>query len=87
MWHHGTPNIGEPPAPLLEASAERGIRWLGFDRPGYGGSKAVDRRMVADAADLAARVAGVMWVALFWIVTEACVLGGAWLVLGRVVSG
>ncbi|NYI40861.1 alpha/beta fold hydrolase [Demequina lutea] len=57
MWHHGTPNIGEPPAPLLEASAERGIRWLGFDRPGYGDSTAADGRTVADAADLAARVA------------------------------
>lgn len=53
-WHHGTPNIGEPPAPLLEVSAERGIRWLGFDRPGYGGSTVVDGRKVADAADLAA---------------------------------
>ncbi len=57
MWHHGTPNIGEPPAPLLDASAERGIRWLGFDRPGYGGSTAMDGREVADAAHLAARVA------------------------------
>lgn len=57
MWHHGTPNIGEPPEPLLEASAARGIRWLGFDRPGYGGSTAMDNRTVADAARLAARVA------------------------------
>jgi len=57
MWHHGTPNIGEPPAPLLDASAQRGIRWLGFDRPGYGGSTAVDGRTVSDAAHLAARVA------------------------------
>ena len=23
LWHHGTPNIGEPPAPLFEASAAR----------------------------------------------------------------
>ncbi|NYI40873.1 alpha/beta fold hydrolase [Demequina lutea] len=57
MWHHGTPNVGEPPVPLLEASAARGIRWLGFDRPDYGGSTAVDGRGVSDAADLAARVA------------------------------
>lgn len=57
MWHHGTPNTGEPPAPLLEASAKRGIRWLGFDRPGYGGSSAMEGRRVADAARLAALVA------------------------------
>jgi len=57
MWHHGTPNVGEPPAPLLEASAERGIRWLGFDRPDYGGSSAQGGRRVSGAADLAARVA------------------------------
>lgn len=65
IWHHGTPNIGEPPAPLLEASAARGIRWLGFDRPGYGGSSAVEGRTVADAADLAARVADAAGVASF----------------------
>lgn len=57
VWHHGTPNIGEPPAPLLEASAARGIRWLGFDRPGYGGSSPVDDWSIADAARLAALVA------------------------------
>jgi len=57
MWHHGTPNIGEPPAPLLEASAARGIRWIGFDRPDYGGSSALEGRRVSDAASLAASVA------------------------------
>ncbi len=41
MWHHGTPNIGSPPAPLFDAAARLGIRWIGFDRPGYGGSTAV----------------------------------------------
>lgn len=57
MWHHGTPSTGEPPEPLLEASAQRGVRWLGFDRPGYGGSSAIEGRSVADAARLAALVA------------------------------
>lgn len=65
MWHHGTPNVGEPPIPLFEASAERGIRWLGFDRPDYGGSSAVDNRRVSDAADLAARVADAAGVGSF----------------------
>lgn len=57
MWHHGTPNIGEPAEPRLEASAERGIRWLGFDRPAYDGSTAVDGRTMAYVAGLAARMA------------------------------
>src|SRR4030081_1346208 len=38
FWHHGTPNLGEPPEPLLPAAARRGIRWVSYDRPGYGGS-------------------------------------------------
>jgi pimeloyl-ACP methyl ester carboxylesterase len=38
FWHHGTPNTGAPPAPLFAAAAERGIRWISHDRPGYGGS-------------------------------------------------
>ncbi len=57
IWHYGTPGIGAPPGPLLEASEERGIRWLGFDRPGYGGSTAVDERNVADAAAMTNAVA------------------------------
>lgn len=65
MWHHGTPNVGEPPVPLLDASAERGIRWLGFDRPGYGGSSAIDGRTVSDMADVAARVADAAGVGTF----------------------
>ena len=45
IWHHGTPNTGEPPVPLLPAAAERGIHDMrlsaqmtarGFyDRAGY----------------------------------------------------
>ena len=68
LWHHGTPNVGEPPAPLLEASAERGIRWLGFDRPDYGGSSAIENRRVCDVADIAARVADAAGVGTFAVV-------------------
>ena len=56
FWHHGTPNLGAPPEPLLPAAAERGIRWVSYDRPGYGGSTPHPRRDVASAA---ADVAGV----------------------------
>jgi pimeloyl-ACP methyl ester carboxylesterase len=38
FWHGGTPNTGAPPAPLLEAAQDLGIRFLGADRPGYGGT-------------------------------------------------
>lgn len=50
VWHHGTPNVGTPPEPLLPASAERGIRWISYDRPGYGGSTPHPGRDVASAA-------------------------------------
>jgi pimeloyl-ACP methyl ester carboxylesterase len=45
-WHHGTPNIGAPPAPLLGA----GVRWFSSDRPGYGGSTPLPGRTVGSAA-------------------------------------
>lgn len=50
FWHHGTPNVGTPPEPLLPASAERGIRWISYDRPGYGGSTPHPGRDIASAA-------------------------------------
>src|SRR6266516_3430565 len=56
FWHHGTPNIGEPPEPLFLAAAEHGFRWVSYDRPGYGGSTPHPGRAVVSAA---ADVAGV----------------------------
>ncbi len=50
FWHHGTPNLGEPPEPLLPAAAQRGIRWVSYDRPGYGGSSPHPGRDVASTA-------------------------------------
>jgi pimeloyl-ACP methyl ester carboxylesterase len=38
FWHHGSPNIGAPPQPLFSAAERLGIRWVSYDRPGYGGS-------------------------------------------------
>lgn len=55
MWHHGTPNVGALPKPLLELADELGLRWFSFDRPGYGGSTAHSGRTIATvAADAAA---------------------------------
>jgi pimeloyl-ACP methyl ester carboxylesterase len=50
FWHHGTPNIGAPPEPLFAVSARLGIRWVSYDRPGYGGSTPYRDRDVASAA-------------------------------------
>ncbi|HZE37707.1 MAG TPA: alpha/beta hydrolase [Stackebrandtia sp.] len=57
LWHHGTPNIGTPPEPLFPLSQRLGIRWVGYDRPGYGGSTRQAGRTVGSAARLAAVVA------------------------------
>jgi pimeloyl-ACP methyl ester carboxylesterase len=50
FWHHGTPNIGALPEPLFEAADRLGIRWVSYDRPGYGGSTPCQDRNVASAA-------------------------------------
>jgi pimeloyl-ACP methyl ester carboxylesterase len=68
FWHHGTPGIGAPPTPLLDASEELGIRWLSFDRPGYGGSHATDSWRIADAAGMTQRVADVAGAGRFSVV-------------------
>jgi pimeloyl-ACP methyl ester carboxylesterase len=51
VWHHGTPNVGAPPRPLLKLADEIGLRWVSFDRPGYGGSTANSGRSVAAVVD------------------------------------
>ncbi len=50
VWHHGTPNLGTPPAPLREASDWIGLRWVSFDRPGYGGSTVAPGRTMRSVA-------------------------------------
>ena len=57
FWHHGTPNIGAPPEPLFAAADRLGIRWVSYDRPGYGGSSLHRDRDVASAADYVSCVA------------------------------
>lgn len=55
VWHHGTPNLGAPPEPLFAAADRLGLRWVSFDRPGYGGSTAAPGRTVSSVAyDVAA---------------------------------
>jgi pimeloyl-ACP methyl ester carboxylesterase len=65
FWHHGTPNIGSPPEPLFAASSRLGIRWVGFDRPGYGGSTPDPGRDVASAAAHVATIADALGIDRF----------------------
>jgi pimeloyl-ACP methyl ester carboxylesterase len=50
LVHHGTPMTGRLFAPHVEDAESRGIRLIGYDRPGYGGSTTQEDRSVADAA-------------------------------------
>src|SRR5918995_5454382 len=65
FWHHGSPNIGAPPAPLFSAAERLGIRWVSYDRPGYGGSTPRPDRDVASAAGDASAVADALGIDRF----------------------
>jgi len=74
FWHQGTPNIGAPPEPLFAAADRLGIRWVSYDRPGYGGSSPHRDRDVASAADYVSCVADALGIDRFAVV---CHSGGA----------
>ncbi|WP_329046434.1 alpha/beta hydrolase [Amycolatopsis sp. NBC_01488] len=57
LWHHGTPNLGAPPGPLLPLAESLGVRFVSYDRPGYGRSSPLPDRTVGNAADCATAVA------------------------------
>ena len=65
FWHHGTPNVGAPPRPLFAAAARLGVRWVSYDRPGYGGSTPSPGRDVASAADYVSCVADALGIGRF----------------------
>lgn len=65
FWHHGTPNIGAPPAPLFLAAERLGLRWVSYDRPGYGGSSARPGRDVASAASDVEKIADALEIERF----------------------
>lgn len=65
VWHHGTPNIGAPPGPLFAAADRSGIRWVSYDRPGYGGSSPHTGRDVASAAADVAEIADALGLSRF----------------------
>ena len=65
FWHHGTPNIGAPPEPLFAAAEELGIRWVSYDRPGYGGSSPSPGRNLASAAAYTSTIADALGIDRF----------------------
>lgn len=65
FWHHGTPNIGTPPAPLVAPSMPLDIRWVSLDRPAYGGSTAMPGRTIASVAADVTRVADALGIDRF----------------------
>jgi pimeloyl-ACP methyl ester carboxylesterase len=50
IWHHGSPQTGAALEPHLRAAAERGIRWVSYGRPEYGGSSPKLDRTIGNAA-------------------------------------
>jgi pimeloyl-ACP methyl ester carboxylesterase len=50
LVHAGTPNSRHLYGPNVRDAAERGLRLIGYDRPGYGGSSPQPGRTVADCA-------------------------------------
>lgn len=51
VFHHGSPSSGVPFAPMIQALAEHGLRYVSFSRPGYGSSTRREGRSVADVVD------------------------------------
>ncbi|SDL41132.1 alpha/beta fold hydrolase [Nonomuraea jiangxiensis] len=74
LWHHGTPNLGSPPEPLFPASERLGIRWVSYDRPGYGSSTPEPGRTVGSAAGYARHVADALGIGTFAVMGHS---GGA----------
>ena len=68
FWHHGSPNVGAPPRPLFPAAEELGVRWVSYDRPGYGGSTPRPDRDAASAAGYASAVADALGIDRFAVV-------------------
>lgn len=67
---------------LLLLGAVRAVVELHGTRAGAAGGSGSD----ADALARLTHVPGVVWVALFWLVTVACAAAGAWLILGELVG-
>jgi pimeloyl-ACP methyl ester carboxylesterase len=65
FWHGGTPNTGAPPLPLLAAAQGLGLRFLGADRPGYGGTTRDPAARIGDVVPDVLAVADALGVGRF----------------------
>jgi pimeloyl-ACP methyl ester carboxylesterase len=65
FWLHGTPSAGAPPEPLFAAAARLGIRWVSYDRPGYGRSTRRPGRNVGSSAWDVAEIADSLGIGRF----------------------
>jgi len=70
-WHHGSPQVGVPPEPLVAAARGRKVRWLSHDRPGYGGSSPQQGRSVASVAADVAYIADTVGVDRFAVMGQS----------------
>src|ERR1051325_6531318 len=62
---HAAPTSGTPPEPLFPVSERLGIRWVSYDRPGYGGATSSTGRDLASAAGYVSRVADALGIDRF----------------------
>ena len=65
IWHHGSPQTGAALGPHLRAAAERGIRWVSYGRPSYGGSSDQPGRAIGDAAADVVEIADALGIGRF----------------------
>src|SRR5262245_51257117 len=65
IWHHGTPNIGSPPEPWFDDADRLGLRWVAYDRPGYGSPTPAPGRTIGSAADYTRQVADALGLGRF----------------------
>ncbi|MBA2444133.1 MAG: alpha/beta hydrolase [Nocardioidaceae bacterium] len=66
VYHHGTPMSGLLAGAWSIDAYERGIRLVGFDRPGYGGSDRHRGRAISDVAKDVAHLADALGVDRFY---------------------
>jgi pimeloyl-ACP methyl ester carboxylesterase len=65
LIHHGTPSCGLLHEPWVSSAADRGLRLVGIDRAGYGGSTRLPGRDVAQAASETLAVADALGIDRF----------------------
>src|SRR4029079_6298036 len=68
VFHHGTPGAGLPFDHHVREMASRGLRYVGWTRPGYGSSARRRGRTVADDADDAVAVLDHLGIDRAWVV-------------------